>query len=69
MESRINSAAKGSIRAQLFKSSAKVKGGKNRHLPLHPGTHALIHEYLGRALNVPSINLMELFDAKDCLIG
>ena len=23
------------------------KGGKNRYLPLHPGTHALIHEYLG----------------------
>jgi integrase/recombinase XerD len=22
------------------------KGGKNRYLPLHPGTHALIHEYL-----------------------
>jgi integrase/recombinase XerD len=22
------------------------KGGKRRYLPLHPGTHALIHEYL-----------------------
>jgi site-specific recombinase XerD len=22
------------------------KGGKNRYLPLHPGTHSLIHEYL-----------------------
>ena len=25
------------------------KGGKNRYLPLHPGTHALIHEYLAAA--------------------
>ena len=24
------------------------KGGKNRYLPLHPGTHSLIHEYLWR---------------------
>jgi hypothetical protein len=22
------------------------KGGKTRYLPLHPGTHALIHDYL-----------------------
>ena len=22
------------------------KGGKTRHVPLHPATHALIHEYL-----------------------
>jgi integrase/recombinase XerD len=25
------------------------KGGKTRYLPLHPGTHALIHEYLDAA--------------------
>jgi integrase/recombinase XerD len=25
------------------------KGGKNRYLPLHPGTNALIHEYLAAA--------------------
>lgn len=25
------------------------KGGKTRYLPLHPGTHALIHEYLEAA--------------------
>lgn len=25
------------------------KAGKTRHLPLHPGTHALIHEYLDAA--------------------
>src|SRR5271166_299908 len=25
------------------------KGGQNRYLPLHPGTHALIHEYLAAA--------------------
>jgi integrase/recombinase XerD len=25
------------------------KGGKTRHLPLHPGTHALIHEYIKAA--------------------
>ncbi len=23
------------------------KGGKTRYLPLHPGTNALIHDYLG----------------------
>src|SRR5208283_2532253 len=26
--------------------SVSGKGGKRRYLPLHPGTHALIHEYL-----------------------
>jgi hypothetical protein len=25
------------------------KGGKTRYLPLHPGTHALIHDYLDAA--------------------
>jgi site-specific recombinase XerD len=25
------------------------KGGKNRYLPLHPGTHSLMHEYLDAA--------------------
>ena len=25
------------------------KGGKTRYLPLHPGTHALIHDYLEAA--------------------
>ena len=25
------------------------KGGKTRYLPLHPGTHALIHDYLATA--------------------
>ncbi len=28
------------------------KGGKTRYLPLHPGTHALIHDYLEMASHV-----------------
>jgi site-specific recombinase XerC len=29
------------------------KGGKTRYVPLHPGTHALIHDYLDAATQAP----------------
>ena len=36
--------------------SVSGKGGKRRYLPLHPGTHALIHEYLGAAGHGEDLN-------------